>query len=78
MTRREWPARVGAAPGRIKWVGWGGQRVAVREILRWWDEPAAPWTGHGERHYARLLMVTGAVLEIYHEDDRWVVCGVED
>jgi hypothetical protein len=78
MNRKERPARVGVRPGGIEWVMWGGRRVLVREVLTWWDEPAAPWDGHDERHYARLLLATGAVLEIVHESDAWSVCGVED
>ena len=78
MKKGERIARVGTQPGRITWVAWDRQRRAVREVLCWWDEPAAPWDGHGERHYARLLLETGAVLEVCHEQDRWLVCGVED
>ena len=78
MNRKSAPARVGVRPGRIEWVLWGGRRVMVRDVLCWWDEPPAPWDGQDERHYARLLLSTGAVLEIYQENDRWMVCGIED
>lgn len=78
MNKKDVPARVGTRPGGIDWVMWGGRRVAVRDVLCWWDEPAAPWVGTTERHYARLLLATGGVLEVCHEAGRWMVCGVED
>jgi hypothetical protein len=75
---KEVPARVGVGPGKIEWVAWDGRRVRVAEVLRWWDEPPAPWEGAEERHYARLLLVDGGVLEIFQEGDAWHVCGTED
>ncbi|HEY3267060.1 MAG TPA: hypothetical protein VGM37_09055 [Armatimonadota bacterium] len=78
MNRHEYPARVGGRPGRIEWVAWGGRRVMVRQVVCWWDEPPLPWDGVPERHYARLLLETGGVLEVYHSDENWRVCGLED
>ena len=55
-----------------------GRRVGVQGVLREWDEPAAPWEGVAERRYARLMLQSGGVLEVYREGDRWTVSSVED
>lgn len=78
MTRCELPALVGGPPGRIAWITWAGRRARVTRVLALWDEPAAPWDGVAERCYARLMLDTGAVLEVRREYDAWTVCGVED
>jgi hypothetical protein len=72
------PARVGLAGERIAWIAWSRRRVPVKGVLSRWTEPAAPWDGAGERAYARLLLETGAVLDIFSESGRWHVCAVED
>ncbi|HEY3413646.1 MAG TPA: hypothetical protein VGM51_11420 [Armatimonadota bacterium] len=61
-----------------RWVVLDGRRVVVQSVLREWDEPAAPWAGVAERRYARLLLQSGAVLDVYREGDRWTVSAVED
>ena len=70
--------RVGPAGLLPRWVVLSGRRVGVQSVLREWDEPAAPWEGAGERRYARLLLQSGAVVEVCHEGGRWTVSAVED
>ena len=70
--------RVGSAGLLPRWVVLGGRRVGVESVLREWDEPAAPWEGAGERRYARLLLQSGAVVEVCCEGSRWTVSAIED
>lgn len=75
MKNSECRIQIGPA---AKWVAFSGRRVGVQSVLSEWDEPAAPWEGVGERHYVRLLLESGGVLEAYREGDRWLPSGVED
>jgi hypothetical protein len=78
MKNANFKLQIGPTASIPGWMVVSGRRVGVQSILREWDEPAAPWEGAGERHYARFLLQSGGVLEAYREGERWTVSAVED
>lgn len=78
MKTANYEMQVGPTGLSPRWVLLGGRRMAVQAVLREWDEPAAPWEGVCERHYVRLMLLSGGVLEAYQENGIWAMDGVED